>query len=327
MGLFSNKGSSEIIQGEIVKSKENNVIPEWSPVIVYIDGELSTYGNFYTNDVRESNDIDKIMKFSDNKKPFFKHRKALSSLRLRYAVDADLTHNVIFERIAYGTVASGITTKKEEKVDFAIQDVFSLQAILICGFCSTIPLFPNEIVGFRTENKSLKFICEQCSFDTGKKHYSIEEMLENDLLKMKKVKIVKNMKDFTPTTLLTDHDGMKRPQITKVLPIDRDTIKAGEKNDLRTASKNNTVIKGEESSSTEKEIESNNPEKERVEIMNTALNNPDVTATDRSSVSNEFDRTLESLNSINKHSTSVHEIFEEDNHRNSVMTKLEEVKQ
>lgn len=318
MGLFSRKlPQDEMINinrpaekkkevGSMNKD-EKNEISEWAPVVFYTGAEITSTGEMY-RDVFENNDIFSEIKAAgwSNANSFAVHESYLSDFNLS-RTQKQRYCNVIVEGIGQKVIISNsinTRTSEQKRVKYAsnTEDMILIQTILICGVCYSLPLFPNEIVGFYTEKRGLNFVCDGCS-DMVRKFHSVDQLHENNVSYFRDAKIVKSMKEFTPTTLLTDYDGMKRPQITKVLPIDRDTIKPGEKNDLRTVSKNNTAIKGEESSSAEKEIESNTPEKERVEIINTALKKSDVIATDRTGISNEFDRTLETLNSINKELT------------------------
>lgn len=320
MGLFSRKlPQNEIIninrptekkkEVEPVNKEEKNAISEWAPVVFYTGAEITSTGEMYRN-VFENNDILSEIKAAGwsnvDSNSFAVHERHLVDFNLS-RTEQRRYYNVIVEGIGQKVVISNsinTRTSEQKRVKYAsnTEDMILTQTILICGVCYSLPLFPNEIVGFYTEKRGLMFVCDGCS-DLVRKFHSVDQLHENNVSYFRDAKIVKSMKEFTPTTLLTDYDGMERPQITKVSPIDRSLIKPGEKNDLRTVSKNNTAIKGEESSSAEKEIESNNPEKERVEIINTALKKSDVIATDRTGISNEFDRTLKTLNSINKELT------------------------
>lgn len=291
MGLFrKRKPSKIIIQGELVEAtsgkkelKSDDAIPEWSPVVAYSYGEITSYDIFYLNHV-QNDKIDKFLKNTGSEKTFYKNSKSLSSIRLRDSEEKN--NNAIVESLGYNTIVSNISNKDKTIVDFAIADETNIQIILICGTCLTIPLFPNEIIGFRSEDKSLKFICDQCSCDTGKKSYPIEKLAENNISYFKDLKIVKNMKEFKPTTLLTDYDNKPRPQFTQAKKIERDAIRIGEKNDLRTSSKN---------------------------LKLKSLEAPLEDDKNKTGVSGELDselnRTLEELNDLNKNST-IDEIFE-----------------
>lgn len=311
MGLFSRKlPQNEIIninrpaekkkEVEPVNKEEKNKISEWAPVVFYTGAEITSTGEMYRN-VFENNDILSEIKAAGwsnvDSNSFAVHESHLVDFNLS-RTEKRRYHNVIVEGIGQKVIISNsinTRTSEQKRVKYAsnTEDMILTQTILICGVCYSLPLFPNEIVGFYTEKRGLMFVCDGCS-DLVRKFHSVDQLHENNVSYFRDAKIVKSMKEFTPTTLLTDYDGVKRPQITKVLPIDRSLIKPGEKNDLRTVSKNNTAIKGEESSSAEKE---------RVEIINTALKKSDVIATDRTGISNEFDRTLKTLNSINKELT------------------------
>lgn len=343
MGLFSRKlPQDEMINinrpaekkkevGSMNKD-EKNEISEWAPVVFYTGAEITSTGEMY-RDVFENNDIFSEIKAAgwSNANSFAVHESYLSDFNLS-RTQKQRYCNVIVEGIGQKVIISNsinTRTSEQKRVKYAsnTEDMILIQTILICGVCYSLPLFPNEIVGFYTEKRGLNFVCDGCS-DMVRKFHSVDQLHENNISYFRDAKIVKSMKEFTPTTLLTDYDGMKRPQITKVLPIDRDTIKVGEKNDLRTKGEKADLQKNLEA----REMMGDRIRSTTVETsMNNGTNANSSDAKQREMVGKdkaaELDKVLNELNNINEHSTSVHEIFEEDNHRNSVMTKLEEVKQ
>ena len=158
-----------------------------------------------------------------------------------------------------------------------------------------------------------------------RKFHSVDQLHENNISYFRDAKIVKSMKEFTPTTLLTDYDGMKRPQITKVLPIDKSLIKPGEENDLRTKVEKADLQKN-------LEVRAMMGDRIRATTVETSTNNganaDSSDETQREMVGKdkaaELDKVLNELNSINDDSTNVHEIFAKDKDTNSTLQKVKQ---
>lgn len=340
MGLFNrqvpqykmidiNKPAEKKEEVEPVNKEEKNEIPEWAPVVFYTGAEITSTGEMY-RDVFENNGI-----FSETKAAGWSNVNSFA-VHESYLADFNLSRtqkrrycNVIVEGIGQKVVISNsinTRTSEQKRAKYASNtgDMILIQTILICGVCYSLPLFPNEIVGFYTEERRLNFVCDGCS-DRVHKFHSVDQLHENNISYFRDAKIVKSMKEFTPTTLLTDHDGMKRPQITKVLPIDRSLIKPGEKNDLRT--------KGEKTE-LQKNLEVGTMMLDRISAttveasMNNGANADSSDAKQREMVGKdkaaELDKVLNELNSINQHSTGVHEVFVKDKDTNSTLEKVKQ---
>lgn len=338
MGLFSRKlPQDEMIninrpaekkkEVEPLNKEEKNEFPEWSPVVTYTHSEITTNGQLYRRVVR-NDDITAVLKKSGAATNIAIQSRSLENVDVSRSDSPSF--NIIIEGIGQGAVLSQIQHDDYHKglveVNYAgiTKDMLTLQIILICGTCNTIPLFPNEIVGFHTDDRKLKFVCDQCSETVGK-HYPIDKISENNISYFQDVKIVKNMKEFTPTTLLTDYDDKVRPQITNVLPIDKSLIKPGEENDLRTKVEKTDlqknlevrVMMGDSIRSTTVETS-----------MNNSVNADSSDETQREMVGKdkaaELDKVLNELNSINQRSTNVHEVFVKDKDTNSTLQKVKQ---
>lgn len=355
MGLFSRKvPQDEIINNkpaekkdevEPVDKNDKNEFPEWSPVVTYTHAEIATDGQLYRI-VLHNNDITAVLKKSGAATKVAIQSSSLEAIGLSRS--DNLNFNIIVEGIGQGAVLSQIEHDDYDKglteVNYAgiTRDMLKLQTILICGTCNTIPLFPNEIVGFHTADRKLKFVCDQCSETVGK-HYPIDKISENNISYFRDAKIVKSMKEFTPTTLLTDYDGVKRPQITKVLPIDRSLIKPGEENDLRTKVEKTDlqknlevrVMMGDRIRTNTVEASMNNGTNTDTDIVSensaTDMNGANADSSDETQremvgkdKAAELDKVLNELNSINDDSTNIHEIFAKDKDTKSTLQKVKQ---
>lgn len=345
MGLFSRKvPQDEIIkinrptekkkEVEPVDKKDKNEISEWAPVVCYTGAEITSTGEMY-RDPFENNDILSEIKTAGwsnvDSNSFAVHERHLVDFNLS-RTEKRRYYNVIVEGIGQNVVISNsINTRNSEqkhaKYASNTEAMILMQTILICGVCYSIPLFPNEIVGFYTEERRLNFVCDGCS-DTVCKFHSVDQLHENNLSYFRDAKIVKSMKEFTPTTLLTDYDGVKRPQITKVLPIDRSLIKPGEENDLRTKVEKTDLQKN-------LEININNGTNTDTDIVSensaTDMNGANADSSDETQremvgkdKAAELEKVLNELNSINDDSTNVHKIFAKDKDTNSTLQKLKQ---
>lgn len=357
MGLFSRKlPQDEIIninrpaekKKEVgsMNKEEKNKISEWAPVVFYTGAEITSTGEMY-RDVFENNDITSEIQAAgwSNVNSFAVHESHLDDFNLS-RTEKRRYCNVIVEGIGQKVVISNSINKRtseQNRAKYASNnaEMVLTQTILICGICYSLPLFPNEIVGFFTEERGLKFVCDGCS-DRVRKFHSVDQLHENNISYFRDAKIVKSMKEFTPTTLLTDYDGMKRPQITNVLPIDRSLIKPGEENDLRTKVEKTDLQKNLEvkammsdRSAITVEASMNNGTNADADIVaeNSATDMNGVNAdssdeTQREMVGKdkaaELDKVLNELNSINDDSTNVHEIFTKDKDTNSTLQKVKQ---